>query len=351
MLPFVLPERPRVTGLRDTTTADVRAHPVGSGGERTQELPGFEPEWRDIVHYIVGITEEIWSDAAVDRIRATYAEDCVIHTSDGTRRGVEGVIAGTVQSMYAFTDFSTRHVNVAWSRDGDAFYTSHLGFAQSTNTGATLYGAATNARLARHFVADCVSRDNLIFLEWLARDNSSGILQMGLSPVAVAKAMAQLPVAEPLVPLAPDAPAGLDGDPATLAGWASALFACWNARAFAAGAAHYAGDAVAHWPGLREASGARAIAWLVIGLIASVPDGRFRVEHVCWADESDGVVVAVRWRLDGTSAPYGAMGEMPAGRPVAMIGMSHFRFGPTGTIAEEWTVFDDVAVLTQAYRA
>ena len=57
----------------------------------------------------------------MDRIRATYAADCVIHTSAGTTRG--------------------------------------LGFARSVSTGATSFGPATNAPLARHFVADCVSRN------------------------------------------------------------------------------------------------------------------------------------------------------------------------------------------------
>lgn len=51
--------------------------------------------------------------------------------------------------------------------------------------------------------------------------------------------------------------------------------------------------------------------------------------------------------LDGTSSP---LGEMQGWKPVAMIGMSHFRFGDGG-IVEEWTVFDEVAVLAQAYRA
>lgn len=348
MLPFTLPARDHVAPIRGRSTADIRT----PGGERTQDLSGFEPKWRDIAHYIVGITEEIWTDAAVDRIRATYADDCVIHTSMGTSRGIEGVIAGTVQSMYAFTDFATEHVSVAWSREGDDFYTSHLGFARSTNTGATLYGPATDARLARHFVADCVSRDNRIFLEWLARDNRTGILQMGLDPNAVAQMLAEQPVAEPFVPLAPDAP-GLPerGDPATLDGWVASLFAAWNARAFADAATRYAPGAQAHWPGMREGSGPRDVAQLVIGLLASVPDGQFRVEHLSWVEESDGVIVAVRWRLDGSSSPYGAVGEMPAGRPVAMIGMSHFRFGEDGRIVEEWSVFDDVALMVQAYRA
>lgn len=320
-------------------------------GSGAQHLPGYEPKWRDIVHYIVGITEEIWTDAAVDRIRDTYAADCVIHTSMGTTRGVEGVVAGTVQSLWAFTDFSTEHLNVAWDQDERGFYTSHLGFARSANTGATLYGPATNAQLARHFVADCISRDNKIHTEWLARDNRTGLLQMGLDPQAVARQLAQLPAPEPFLPLPADVP-GLPepGDPATPAGWAARLFAHWNARAFAAGADFYAPDAVAHWPGLQKASSPRAIAQLVIGLLASVPDGLFRVEHVCWTQEEDGPIVAVRWRLDGTSSPYGAVGDMPAGKPVAMIGMSHFRLNGE-QIVEEWSVFDDVALLVQAHRA
>lgn len=346
-LPFALPERPAVTPVRGRTTAQVRA----LAGPRTQDLPGFEGKWRDIVHYIVGITEEIWSDLAVDRIRATYAEDCVIHTSMGTTRGIEGVVAGTVQSIHAFTDFSTEHLTVAWAREGEDFYTSHLGFARSVNTGATPYGPATGASLARHFVADCVSRDNKIHTEWLARDNATGLKQMGLDPQAVARTLAEQPAPEPLVPLGPDAP-GLPepGDPATPHGWFERLFAHWNARAFADATAVYAPDAAAHWPGMREAVGPRAVAQLVIGLLASVPDGLFRVEHVCWAQEDDGPVVAVRWRLDGTSSPYGAIGAMPAGRPVATIGMSHYRFAG-GLIVEEWTVFDEVAVIVQALRA
>lgn len=342
---MILPPRPPVTRLRGRTTAEARE---GSGA---QDLPGFEPKWCDIVHYIVGITEEIWSDAAVDRIRATYADDCVIHTSMGTTRGVEGVVVGTVQSLWAFTDFSTEHLNVAWSHDERGFYTSHLGFARSVNTGQTLYGPATNAQLARHFAADCISLDNRIHTEWLARDNRTGLMQMGLDPVAVARMLAELPAPEPLAPLPPDAP-GLPepGDPATPWGYAERLFAHWNARAFASAAASYVGDAQAHWPGMQEAAGPRAVAQLMIGLLASVPDGLFRVEHVCWSEEADGPIVAVRWRLDGTSSPFGAVGDMPAERPVAMIGMSHYRMDGN-RIVEEWTVFDDVALIVQAHRA
>jgi hypothetical protein len=74
-----------------------------------------------------------------------------------------------------------------------------------------------------------------------------------------------------------------------------------------------------------------------------------RVEHVCWSEETDGVIVAVRWALEGTSRPGGLLGELPGGRPIGIMGMSHMRFaGPL--IVEEWMVFDEVATIAQAYR-
>ncbi len=75
-----------------------------------------------------------------------------------------------------------------------------------------------------------------------------------------------------------------------------------------------------------------------------------RVEHVCWTAEADGVIVAVRWLLSGSSARGGLLGNaLPAGKPVYMMGTSHFRLdGPK--IVEEWTVFDEVAVRAMAYR-
>lgn len=345
--PFILPEREPVTQVRGRSTAELRA----LEGLRTQDMGGFEPHWRDITDYIVGITEEIWTDRKVDRIRATYAADCAVTTSFGTARGVEGVIAGTVQGLYAFPDGEIQHHNVAWSGDARDFYTSHLGFSRSTNLGPTAYGPPTGAKMAVRFVADCISRDNLIHTEWLARDNGAAVRQLGLTPGAAAAVLAKMPASEPLIPLAPDAP-GLPeaGDLATAPGWMAHHFATvWNARAFGGITQHYTSDAVAHWPSERDARGPRAIADLLIGLLASVPDGLARVEHISWSEESDGPIVAVRWRLDGSSSPFGSLGAMPAGRPISLIGMSHFRFAG-GLIVEEWTVFDEVAALVQALR-
>ena len=96
--------------------------------------------------------------------------------------------------------------------------------------------------------------------------------------------------------------------------------------------------------------GLAAISDLVLAVLAAIPDGELSVEHVCWADETDGVIVAVRWVLAGTTARGGVLGDrLPTGRPVFMMGSSHLRLDGS-RIVEEWTVFDEVAVAAMAYR-
>lgn len=354
MLPFALPERAPVTRIRQRDTRGLRA----PGDVRTQPMAGFDDQYVDIVDYIVRLTDEIWLDHAVGRIYETYDAGCTVYSSYGVVRSVEEVVASTLVALDGFRDEDTEHLNVAWSGDQAAgFYTSHLGFSQATNLGASAYGPATGRRVGSRFCADCISRDNRIHTEWLVRDNGLLVCQLGLNLDATARAVAAVPMLDlPMVVV----PTRLDGQAPrhfydmpndTPPAWAAHHFGqMWNARRFEHVPFHYAADAVAHWPGGREATGPREIGALIIGLLASLPDATVRVEHVSWSEETDGVILAVRWLLEGTSRPGGLFGTMPGGKPVAVMGMSHMRFGG-GYVVEEWTVFDEVAVLAQAYRA
>ena len=176
MLPFVLPQRPPVTQIRQRDARDLRA----PTGKRTQSMAGFEDQFIDIVDYIVRITDEIWIDRAIGRIYDTYDASCTIYSSYGVVRSVEEVIAGTVMTLNAFPDGEIHHLNVAWSGDeSEGFYTSHLGHSRSTNLGRTGWGPATGRRASIRFAADCVSRDNRIHTEWLVRDAGAQVRQLG----------------------------------------------------------------------------------------------------------------------------------------------------------------------------
>lgn len=353
-LPFTLPERPPVTRVRLRDARDLNR----GVGERTQDLPGFEDRFTDIVDYIIRITDEIWMNRAVGYVYDTYDPSCTIYSSYGVVRSVEEVIASTVTTLNAFPDGEIHHLNVAWSGDVDrGFYTSHLGHSRSTNVGRTAWGAGTGRRTSIRFVADCISKDNRIHTEWLVRDNGAAVRQLGYDPHVVAKAAAQTAsfehfVLSPETRLQGQAPRRrLDVDRSTVEGWARSLFHdVWNLRRLDWLAQHYADDVVAHAGGGRTAQGLRNYQALVLHVLAAIPDGMMRVEHVSWSDETDGIIVAVRWVLEGTTAPGGVLGECPAGRPVFMMGMSHLRL-VGGRIAEEWMIFDEIGVLAQAYRA
>ena len=349
-LPFRLPDRPRVTRIRQRDTADLRLAP----GSRTQAMAGFEPYFPDIVDYIVRITEEIWTDRAIGRIYDTYAADCLIYSSYGVVRSVEEVVASTIVGLHGFPDGEIQHLNVAWDGDDRDFYTSHLGFSRSTNLGPNSYGPATGARVAIHFVADCITRDNRIHTEWLVRDNGALVRQLDLDLHEAARIVAAAPFAPPLdvsVPARGDATRSLYAEPTdTVAGFAARhIHDFWNLRRLDLLGEHYAPDVLVHWAGGREASGVRNLGSLIIGLLASLPDATMRVDHVSWSDESDGIMLAVRWTLFGTTRPGGQLGDVPAGRPVFVMGSSHWRFA-AGLIVEDWTVFDEVGVIAQCYR-
>ena len=351
--PFRLPERAPVTRVRQTDPLALRR----GSGVRTQEMPGFEGTFTDIVDYIVRITEEIWVDRAIGRIYDTYDHACVIYSQFGIVRSVEEVIASSVATLTGYPDGELHHLNVAWSGDGDeGFHTSHLGYSRSTNAGWSGFGPPTGRRIGVRFAADCVSRGNKVHTEWLVRDNGAALRQMGLDVHETARRLAESPAAEQRVVSPPtrllgQAPrAALDADVSTPQGWVRVLYdRVWNARRLDLLPDYYADDVVCHAGGGRVACGLRNLSALILAVLTSLPDATLTVEHVSWSDETDGVILAARWRLEGSTAPGGVLGPCPAGRPVSMMGVSHMRLAGD-RIAEEWMVFDEVGVLVNAFR-
>jgi predicted ester cyclase len=326
-------------------------------GPRTQPLAGFEDHFVDIVDYIVRITHRIWVDRAIGYIYDTYDANCVVYSALGTIRSVEDVVANTLQAISASGDGESHHLNVAWSGDEqEGFYTSHLGFAYATNTGPTIFGPATGRRTGRFFVADCITSANRIHTEWLMRDNGALVRQMGFDPHDVARRLASECAGEQSIVAVPNRLNGqavrdpYGGPTDTVRGWMDQHFDAWNRRRFDLLAEHYAPGVIAHWCGGRTAQGQRGVMALIMRLLASLPTSSVRLEHVSWAEETDGVIVAARWTLEGWTCPGGMLGEVPRGKPAAIMGATHFRFRG-GKIVEEWTVFDEIGTLAQIYRA
>ncbi len=351
--PYTVPARPAVTRIRHRSETEMLANETPR-----QRLGGFGDGYHDIVDYIVRITRAIWIEGAIGLIYDSYDANCVVYTAGDVVRGVEAVVAATTRSLAASPDLDNHFLNVAWSGDADTgFYTSHLGFGSGMNVGATAYGPATGRVATIRFCADCVSLDGRIHTEWLARDNGALVRQLGLDLHAVARRLAASPPREIQTRAVPQR---LDGQTApqplahardTLDDHLRHLFHdLWNRRRFDVMADHYSPEVILHTAGGRTTHGIAGVRALHILLLAALPDASLTVGHVCWSDEVDGVIAAVRWELAGTSAAGGWFGDWPEGVQVFVPGMTHCRFDASGRIVEEWTVFDEVAVAAQAYR-
>ena len=330
--------------------------------ERRQPLDGFDDCYSDIVHYIAYCTHRIWAERAIGLIYTHYDPAVTVNTPYGVTSSVETVIASTFAMLQSFPDRESRLVNVAWAGDAaSGFYTSHFGASTMTNLGPSAYGPATGRRVHIRHCADCQIRNNEIYNEWLVRDNGALVRQLGFDPVEIAKGLAAADARSGVKPVVSGMPERSQGQrlPVPLDRPRDTrqdrvrhlLHDVWNRRMLNELALHYDAGCRIHTAPGRELDGVEGLSWYVIRLIAAFPDVDFRVEHICEVAETDGPIVAVRWTMVGTHRGAGLFGA-PSGKVVTIMGMSHFRFGgdgPDAKIVEEWTVFDEIAILKQIH--
>jgi hypothetical protein len=125
--------------------------------------------------------------------------------------------------------------------------------------------------------------------------------------------------------------------------------ALWNTRDFSVVREVYGPTCTIWAPSGRVLFGHGEIIGWYVHVLGALGDARTRVDHVCAVPYGDrGFEVAIRWTLDGTHSGPG-LHRPPTGQPIHVLGITHWRV-VDGRVAEEWTVFDELAVLTQMYR-
>ncbi len=312
----------------------------------------------DIVDYILGITFEIWEEAGIDLIHQYYAADSVIWGLDGITHGAAAVADGTRETLRGFPDRLLLAENVIWSgnRD-DGYYTSHRLLSLATNNGPTIYAPATGVRIRMLNIADCIIENGMITREWLVRDNMTLATQLGAEPLSAARDMAARRSAELSVWLAAEAsrvrtvqlPDSVDRpvtpreDPTGFA-W-RVLGSCWQGDQETFNTTH-APYSVLHRSPLRHYSGRGEVYGYYDNLRRILGDAHFSVDHVSSQPFADnGIDIAVRWTATGEHRGE-VMGVEPTGKPMFILGVTHWRC-INDRISAEWTIFDDLAVLSQ----
>ncbi|CAN1549996.1 Polyketide cyclase SnoaL-like [Sphingomonadaceae bacterium] len=328
-----------------------------------QHIPGFDPEYADIVDYILRCTHRIWEQKDVGLIATHYGSDITVHMMTGPTFGMEGVIAGTARTLSAFPDRTLTGEAVIWSDEGEGSYlSSHRITSSATNLGTSELGPATGKRITFTTIADCLCKANLIIEEWLVRDYSHMALQLGYHPRAVARLHAEADKAKGQgradwrqrnmqaildVPQSgwtdhaiPDAASEPDAFAAAIFDQIIAHRRFGRVREVYSPAARWSG------PGGRRLFGWGEIAGWYTAIIGSFGDARINVDHIAHVPAAGGALdIAVRWSLTGTHDGVALYGPA-TGERIYILGVTHWRV-VEGRIAEEVTVFDEVALMRQ----
>jgi predicted ester cyclase len=336
---------------------DIGSFMAAAGTGRRQPLAGFDPDYVDIVDYIVRCTHKIWEEKGIGLIYTHYTHNAIVHTSSGVLYGREAMVVNTLQRQAAYADLRVYADDVIWSgNERDGFYTSHRVSFIGTNTGYTEYGPPTGRRVWRWGIADCFSIENKIVEEWLMHDGMAVVRQLGYDPLELAhrSVLPRLPYTYGEIdrmPTGQQAPEFHDvpsweGDPQ---GFVRAILQnIWNARLVNMIRAHYIPGHVAFVPGGRKLYGYGDYENFVITLLASFPDLALTVDHQCVVGSTErGYRVATRFTIQGTHEGYGPYGA-PTGRRIFLIGAFHHVI-KGGKIVQEWAVFDEFALLKQLH--
>lgn len=316
-------------------------------------MDGFDPRWKDFPDYILGVTREIWEERKIATLHDTYADDIIVRSPASLVVGNEDVIAATLATLAEFPDRQLFGEDIIWSGTPEAgLLSSHRILSTATHLGSGVYGAASGKTLRYRIIADCHARANRIDDEWLIRDQGAIVRQLGQTPEAYARAViAKEDAAERSIqPFTPaiDRPGPYQGsgnDNAWGQQYADIVQRIMDAD-LAVIEAEYDRACQLYYPG-----GVEGVSWseadrFWVGLRASFPHAKFRIEHCLGRD--DPLMpprAALRWSLTGKHDGWGLFGP-PSGAEVYVMAAAHAEFGPWG-LRREFVLFDETAIWKQ----
>ena len=320
-------------------------------------VQSFDPRFRDLPDFIIGITKEIWEDRGIATLDLYYSPDIPVRSPSSVVVGNRDVVAATMATLAEFPDRTLLGEDVIWSDGAEhGILSSHRLLSQATHLGSGVYGPATGKRLTYRILADCYVAGSQIRDEWLVRDQGAIVRQMGWEPRAYA---ADLIAREggPEACVRPMTPAtdvkgpyrGRGNDDPWGARYAGIVTRIMKGD-LACIALEYDRAVHAEYPGGVSAHGREAVDRFWMGLRASFPRSEFRIEHVIGREDARMPPrAAIRWSLWGKHDGWGAFGT-PTGAMVYVMGISHAEFGPWG-LRREYTLYDETAIWKQILLA
>lgn len=317
-------------------------------------LKGFDKKFKDFPDYILGVTKEIWEDRGIATLHQYYAPDIIVRSPASVVRGNQNVIGATMATLAEFPDRQLLGEDVIWSGNDEdgTLLSSHRLLSTATHLGNGVYGQASGKCLTYRIIADCAARNNMIYDEWLIRDQGAIVRQLGLDPKQYAIDLIEREggpdnCVKPFIPaidIAGDYK-GRGNDHPTGKDYADSLSAIMAAD-FRGIPKIYDRACQLDLPGGVTVHGWGAADRFWMELRAAFPNASFNIHHVIGrADKAMPPRAALRWSLTGAHEGWGRFGT-PTGAEVHIMGMSHAEFGPYG-LKREFVIFDETAIWKQ----
>jgi hypothetical protein len=316
-------------------------------------MKGFSNRWKDFPDYIIGITKEIWEDRGIATLHHYYSPDIVVRSPASVVIGNEKVIGATMATLAEFPDRTLLGEDVIWSgTPEEGMLSSHRLLSTATHMADGMYGKASGKKLTYRIIADCHAINDQINDEWLIRDQTAIVNQIGwdakeFAADLIAREGGPEKAARPLTP-ATDQPGpykGRGNDNEWGQKYADILTRIMGAD-MAAIPAEYDRAVQSEYPGGLTGHSHGPVDRFWMGLRASFPDATFTIDHQIGRD--DPLMpprAAIRWALHGKHDGWGYFGA-PTGAEVYLLGISHAEFGPWG-LRREFALFDETAVWKQ----
>ncbi|MEZ5535620.1 MAG: ester cyclase [Thiolinea sp.] len=316
-------------------------------------MQGFDPKWKDFPDYIIGITKEIWEDRGIATLHHYYAEDIPVRSPSSVVAGNQGVIAATMATLAEFPDRTLLGEDVIWSgTPEEGMLSSHRLLSTATHLHDGMYGKATGKKLTYRIIADCHAINNQINDEWLIRDQTAIVKQMGWETKAFAAdlIMREGGPHQCVKPFTPEIDVagpykGRGNDNEWGEKYADILNALMSADVAIIGR-EYDRACQLEYPGGETGHSYGAADQFWMGLRASFPSAQFTIHHQIGRDDPMlSPRAAIRWSLQGKHDGWGRFGT-PTGAEVYVMGICHAEFGPWG-LRREFALFDETAVWKQ----
>ena len=133
-----------------------------------------------IEDFIYRITEEIWENKKVENIRNYYSSDVIVRSPSITTYDCDSVVQATYKTLEQFPDRQLIGEDViSFGSIKSTYLSSHRILSTGTHLGDGFYGKATGKKVIYRAIADCLVVNNKIVEEWIIRDETSILNQLG----------------------------------------------------------------------------------------------------------------------------------------------------------------------------